>query len=157
MKRHRSFAVLAAALLVGGCAGVPQQDAGGVVVEGPGERAAQRAANLVGMPYRFGGASPIDGFDCSGLIFFSYREAGVTLPRTTEALRLAAQPIAAGELRPGDLIFFDLQGMKNSHVGIYAGRGAFVHAPSTGKDVRLDRLDAPYWKRQLSETRRPIT
>ena len=142
-----------AALLVSGCAAVTVPD----LQDGsPGERAAQRAANLVGMPYRFGGASPVDGFDCSGLIYFSYREAGVTVPRTTEAQRLAARPVKTAELRPGDLVFFDLQGMKNSHVGIYAGRGSFVHAPSTGKDVRLDQLDSAFWKKQLSEIRRPL-
>ena len=141
-------------LALAGCASVvpPPMEAS---VQSAGERAAWRAANLVGTPYRFGGSSPIEGFDCSGLVHFTYREAGVLLPRDTTAQRLAARPIRASELAPCDLVFFDLEGKKNSHVGIYTGRGQFVHAPSTGKDVRLDRLDAPFWRKQLSETRRP--
>lgn len=146
-------------LALGACASVPPP--GPVEAPAPApastaaERAAWRAANLVGTPYRFGGSSPIEGFDCSGLVYFTYREVGVLLPRDTAAQRLAARRIRVAELQPGDLIFFDLNGKKNSHVGIYTGEGAFVHAPSTGKDVRLDRLDAPFWRKQLSETRRP--
>jgi cell wall-associated NlpC family hydrolase len=145
-------------IYLAGCASAPRPKAPDAPVErvqGAGARAAWRAANLVGMPYRFGGASPVDGFDCSGLVHFSYREAGVALPRDTSAQRLAARPVRLAELEPGDLIFFNLEGKRNSHVGIYTGSGQFVHAPSTGRDVRLDRLDTPYWKKQLSETRRP--
>ena len=58
-------------------------------------------------------------------------------------------------LRRGDLVFFDLEGKKNSHVGIYLGEGRFVHAPSSGKSVRNDALSNPYWKKHLSEVRRP--
>ncbi len=145
-------------LALAGCAAVPRVETELPPVEtsrqSAAERAAWRAANLVGTPYRFGGASPVEGFDCSGLVHFTYREAGVVVPRDTAAQRLAARPIRRAELQPGDLLFFDLEGKKNSHVGIYTGGGTFVHAPSTGKDVRLDRLDAPYWKRQLSELRR---
>jgi murein DD-endopeptidase len=115
--------------------------------------AATHAAAMVGKPYRFGGATPA-GFDCSGLIQYSFRQAGVRLPHNTEAQRLGAQPIARAELRRGDLIFFDQEGKKHSHVGIYLGNGTFVHAPSSGKSVRSDRLDSPYWRRHISETRR---
>ena len=112
---------------------------------------------LVGARYRYGGANPASGFDCSGLVQFSFGQAGVRLPRNTEEQRLAAHPVSVRELRAGDLLFFDLEGKKNSHVGIYAGGGIFVHAPSTGKEVRRDRLDTPFWKRRLSEARRPAT
>jgi cell wall-associated NlpC family hydrolase len=109
---------------------------------------------MLGKPYRFGGATPSAGFDCSGLVQFSFRQAGVTVPHNTEKQRLASRPVRRADLRRGDLIFFDLEGKKNSHVGIYVGGGKFVHAPSSGKDVRSDRLDSPYWKKHLSETRR---
>src|SRR2546422_440862 len=66
----------------------------------------------------------------------------------------AAGRIRVSHLRHGDLLFFDLQGKRNSHVGIYVGDGQFVHAPSTGKRVRKDRLDSPYWRKHLSEARR---
>jgi cell wall-associated NlpC family hydrolase len=118
------------------------------------ERAAHHAAQLVGKPYRYGGANPSTGFDCSGLIQWSYAQAGRKLPRSTDDQRVAAERIRASELRKGDLIFFDQEGKKNSHVAIYVGEGEFVHAPSSGKRVRRDRLDAPYWKKHISEMRR---
>jgi cell wall-associated NlpC family hydrolase len=138
--------------VVAGCASAPQpaeRAAGGV-----GERAAQHAAQLVGKPYRYGGASPSAGFDCSGLVQWSYAQAGRKLPRSTDDQRAVAHRIKVSELRSGDLIFFDQEGKKNSHVGIYLGDGQFVHAPSSGKHVRKDMLDAPYWKKHLSEARR---
>ena len=119
-----------------------------------GSEAATYAAKLVGTRYQYGGASPLTGFDCSGLVQFSYREAGISLPRTTEEQRRASRVIPRADLQPGDLVFFDHEGLKNSHVGVYIGDGSFVHAPSTGKDVRRDRLDSPYWKKHISETRR---
>jgi cell wall-associated NlpC family hydrolase len=109
---------------------------------------------MVGRPYRFGGASPAAGFDCSGLVYFSFRQIGVRLPRSTEDQLRASSPVAASELRHGDLLFFDQEGKKNSHVGIYLGGGRFVHAPSSGKYVRTDELRSAYWSRHLSETRR---
>lgn len=161
----RSLCLLCA-LLLAGCQAPLRMDeapAGNVAFElaaapapAPGELAARRARSLIGTPYRFGAASPAHGFDCSGLVQYSYREAaGVTLPRNTSELRLATQRIERGELRPGDLIFFRLRG-PNGHVGIYAGDGRFVHAPSRGKKVRVEHLDAPFWQRKYSEVRRPV-
>ena len=118
------------------------------------DRAAHHAAQLVGKPYRYGGASPSTGFDCSGLVQWSYAQAGRKLPRSTDDQRVAAQRIRVSELRPGDLIFFDQEGKKHGHVGIYVGNGEFVHAPSSGKRVRRDRLNAPYWTKHISEVRR---
>jgi cell wall-associated NlpC family hydrolase len=107
-----------------------------------------------GRPYHYGGATVASGFDCSGLVQYSYRQAGVDLPHNTDAQRKVSRPVALSSLRRGDLLFFDLEGKKNSHVGIYLGDGRFIHAPSTGKSVRNDRIDAPYWKKHLSEARR---
>jgi cell wall-associated NlpC family hydrolase len=107
---------------------------------------------MVGKPYRYGGASP-SGFDCSGLVHFSYRQAGVAVPRSTEDQLRAAKPVR-GSMQRGDLLFFDQEGKKKSHVGIYLGNGKFVHAPSSGKRVRTDTLDSRYWKKHLSEIRR---
>jgi len=117
------------------------------------DRAASQALKMVGRPYRYGGSSPA-GFDCSGLVLFSYQQAGMKLPRETEQQRVASKPVRVSSLRRGDLVFFDQEGKKNSHVGIYLGDGTFVHAPSSGKRVRTDRLDSPYWKKHLSEARR---
>ncbi|HKU46969.1 MAG TPA: C40 family peptidase [Burkholderiales bacterium] len=117
------------------------------------DRAASQAVKMVGKPYRYGGSSPA-GFDCSGLVLFSYQQAGMKLPRETEQQRIASKPVRVSSLRRGDLVFFDQEGKKNSHVGIYLGDGTFVHAPSSGKRVRTDRLDSAYWKKHLSEARR---
>ena len=117
------------------------------------DRAAGQALKMVGKPYRYGGSTP-SGFDCSGLVLYSYHQAGLKVPRDTEHQRIASTPVRLSSLRRGDLIFFDHAGKKNSHVGIYLGGGRFVHAPSSGKEVRSDRLDAPYWKKHISEARR---
>jgi cell wall-associated NlpC family hydrolase len=115
--------------------------------------AASNAAKMVGKPYRYGGASPA-GFDCSGLVTFSFRQAGVAVPHNTSQQRRISKHVKVSDLRRGDLLFFDQEGKKNSHVGIYLGDRRFVHAPSSGKHVRSDTLDNPYWKKHLSEARR---
>ncbi len=115
--------------------------------------AAGHAQKMLGKPYKYGGSSPT-GFDCSGLVLYSFRQAGVRLPHNTEQQRKTARPIQVAELRPGDLLFFNQEGKKYGHVAIYIGSGKFVHAPSSGKSVRADNLSNPYWKKHLSEARR---
>jgi cell wall-associated NlpC family hydrolase len=144
--------IILAALLCAACASAPASR-GPEVRADVADRAAAQATTMVGKPYRFGGASPA-GFDCSGLVQFSYRQAGLALPHNTEAQRRSSQPVRLSGLRRGDLLFFDQEGKKSSHVGIYLGDGRFVHAPSSGKVVRSDRLDSPYWKKHLAEARR---
>ena len=119
----------------------------------PPERAVAQAVKMVGAPYRYGGASP-QGFDCSGLVQWSYRHAGIALPHNTEQQRRLGHRVRLADLRPGDLLFFDQRGKKNGHVAIYIGHGEIVHAPSSGKRVRRDRLNSAYWKKHLSEARR---
>lgn len=139
--------------LLAGCASAPSQEAP-AAAPGTGERAAAYALKMVGKPYRFGGATPSRGFDCSGLVQYSYAHAGLKLPHNTDAQWRLSKRIRKSELRRGDLIFFNEKGGPNSHVGIYLGDGTFVHAPSSGKKVRRDRLDTPYWSQHLSELRR---
>jgi cell wall-associated NlpC family hydrolase len=112
---------------------------------------------LVGTPYRFGGNTPQAGFDCSGLIGYVYQtQAGVLAPRTVAQLQSWGQPVDATELRSGDLVLFSKGfGSSPHHAGIYVGQGRFVHAPSTGGDVRLDHLSAPYWASLNLTYRRP--
>ena len=147
-------ALLFALFLLASCASAPRESVAYAAEQNPADRAAASAAKMVGKPYRYGGASPT-GFDCSGLISFSYQQAGFSLPRNTSQQRRATQRVKLAELKPGDLLFFDQEGRKNSHVGIYLGERRFVHAPSSGKHVRNDSLDNPYWKKHLSEVRRP--
>lgn len=106
------------------------------------------AIGLVGTPYRYGGNTPASGFDCSGLIVHVYRDgAGVALPRTVKTIADGPWPhVPVDRLASGDLVFFAVDGRSLSHAGIYVGEGRFVHAPSSGGTVRLDRLDAGYWR-----------
>lgn len=114
-----------------------------------------RAISLVGTPYRYGGNTPEGGFDCSGLVDYVYRDMlDMRLPRTTSELaKLQGPRIRPAQLVGGDLVFFG-DGGKVSHVGIYVGEGRFVHAPSSGGTVRLDRLDGPWFRDHYSGARR---
>jgi cell wall-associated NlpC family hydrolase len=119
---------------------------------GGGDRSAvaRTATAMIGAPYRYGGSSP-RGFDCSGLVVYSYAQAGRSgLPRSASALERRARPIALSELRPGDLLFFHLEGKKASHVAIYVGDRSFVHAPSSGKRVEKVHFDHVYWGPRLA-------
>jgi murein DD-endopeptidase len=118
-----------------------------------GQRAAAIALDQVGVPYRYGGSSP-GGFDCSGLVYYAYAHAGKRVPRTTSGLWKSLAPVDAGRLRAGDLLFFNVAG-KMSHVGIYVGNGRFVHAPSSGKTVSVERLGSEYYSRAFIRAARP--
>ncbi len=105
------------------------------------------ARSRVGAPYRYGEEGPI-AFDCSGLVHFAYRKAGIPVPRTVDRLRSEVHPVPPSRARPGDLLFFRLAG-KVSHVGIYVGDGRFVHAPSRGDRVRYGSLRSGYWRHRV--------
>lgn len=113
-----------------------------------GHPAAVVARDLVGAPYRYGGATP-DGFDCSGLVYYSYGQVGIRVPRTSTDQYRRARPVRMAELRAGDLLFFNVSPRKVSHVGIYVGQGRFIHAPSSGKRVSTTALASPYWRERL--------
>lgn len=98
------------------------------------------ARRLQGIPYVYGGASPAQGFDCSGFTSYAFRQAGKTIPRTSAAQAAAADRISSSQLRPGDLVFYHPYG-RVSHVAIYAGNGMVWEAPGTGKQVQY----APLW------------
>lgn len=108
----------------------------------------QTARAQIGTPYRYGGASPA-GFDCSGLVMYVYRKNGIDLPRTATDQYLEGRRISKRNLQPGDLVFFRISGNGISHVGIYAGRGKFIHAPKPGKRVSFASLNNPYWARHF--------
>ena len=113
------------------------------------------AIGLVGTPYRYGGNTPQSGFDCSGLIGHVYQtRAQVTPPRTVAKLNGWGNPVPADRIRSGDLVIFTQRAQVN-HAGIYVGQGRFVHAPSTGGEVRLDYLNSKYWSAQQVAFRRP--
>jgi cell wall-associated NlpC family hydrolase len=113
-----------------------------------GSAIAELAMGMVGTRYRYGGTDPRDGFDCSGLVFYSYAQAGYSVPRTSQELFRAARKISLSDAAAGDLMFFQDQA-KLSHVAIYVGEGLFVHAPATGERVAVGRLDSPYYQQHL--------
>lgn len=114
--------------------------------------AVELAASMVGKPYRYGGATP-QGFDCSGLVYYSFQRAGIQVPRSTEHQRKQSRAVTSTPAR-GDLVFFNQEGRFSSHVGIVLGDNRFVHAPSSGKRVRVDSLTDPYWRKHLVDVRR---
>jgi cell wall-associated NlpC family hydrolase len=158
MRRNLALAFMAASLLLVGCASAPS---GTTRATGAPTLSAEQSSDiaihalgLVGTPYRFGGNTPDSGFDCSGLIGYVIKAAsGKAPPRTVALLASYGASISAEALATGDLVFFG--GSRPTHAGIFVGNGRFVHAPSTGGRVRLDRLDNPYWKRQSPSFRRP--
>jgi cell wall-associated NlpC family hydrolase len=117
-----------------------------------GERAAQVAMKAVGVPYRWGGESPASGFDCSGLVRWAYGHVGIELPHNSYALYSEGRRVGASRMEPGDLLFFEGLG----HVGLYLGRGRMVHAPQTGRDVEVVRLDGSSYGSRLIGARRVV-
>ena len=149
---------LVLAFLLAGCASAPSRapESSTRSIRASAEMsddAATHALKMVGRPYKYGGSSPA-GFDCSGLVMYSYSKAGLELPHGTDKQRAVSRLIKTSEVRRGDVLFFNQEGKRYGHMGIYVGNGRFVHAPSSGKSVRTDALGAAYWQRHLSEARR---
>lgn len=150
-------------VVLAGCSSVPQEPAppaeplpqAGRLTLDQANDVTVMAIGLVGTPYRYGGNTPVSGFDCSGLIGYVYQQrAGVLAPRSTSGLIDWGTGITTQNLRTGDLVVFTQNG-RATHAGIYVGQGRFVHAPSTGGTVRLDSLQSAYWAKQQVSYRRP--
>jgi cell wall-associated NlpC family hydrolase len=117
--------------------------------------AAQQALVAVGARYRYGGASPETGFDCSGLVAHVYERAwGISLPRRAQEQRHVGHAVKRAELAPGDLVFYNTRQRPYSHVGIYLGGGNFVHAPRAGQRVRVESMNSRYWRARFNGARR---
>ena len=99
------------------------------------QRAVRIARTQLGVPYRYGGASP-SGFDCSGLVMWVYGRLGISLPHNAAALYGIGRAVGRSRLRPGDLLFFHGLG----HVGLYIGHGRMIHAPQSGRTVEIQSL-----------------
>jgi cell wall-associated NlpC family hydrolase len=141
-----------AVLLITGCVSAPSKRVNGYSASA-GDKAAATALTMIGRPYQFKGETP-GGFDCSGLVRYSYLTAGMDLPHGTKALLNSTRSVGLRNARKGDLLFFNQEGKKYSHVGIYVGDDQFVHAPSTGGFVRRDSITDAYWKKHYLDTRR---
>ena len=172
MRSLSSILLLAAAAVLGGCAGmgaspvspvVPVPVPTGTFAPPPQVTDAVDALGLVayaasmqGKPYLIGGESPRRGFDCSGLVYHVFGQFNFEIPRNTVAMAQQLPRVELADLRAADLVFFDTQGPRFSHVGIYLGDGRFVHAPSpqTGR-VIISSMNNRYWNKHLSGARRP--
>ncbi len=148
--------------LMSGCASsppprVPPALHGGARPEAIRATVVDTARSMLGTRYRYGGSSPEEGFDCSGLVVYSYRRGGVTgLPRSVAELERRSSPVSLNALQPGDLLFFRLAGTKISHVAVYEGNRSFIHAPSSGKRVERVGFDHVYWGPRIKRAGRLI-
>jgi NlpC/P60 family len=130
------------------------------LVQGVRDRASElvlSAMDFLGVPYRRGGNSAAQGFDCSGFTRFVFEHSlGLVLPRRSDEQARApgTATVARAELKPGDLVFFNTLRRTFSHVGIYIGDGKFIHSPRSGETVRIDDMRAAYWNKRFTGARR---
>lgn len=125
------------------------------IAAGPNRELALYAMQFLGTPYHYGGSSPDEGFDCSGLVqYTSKKSLNLNLPRRASEQANYGTPIPFANLKAGDLLFFNISGQTNSHVGIYIGQTYFVHAPSSGGVVRVEDYNLDYWQKRFSGARR---
>jgi len=145
----RGLALLWLAMSLAGCHSAPQPkvwngSGGASPVQNRGEALANFALTLRGTRYRYGGATR-DGFDCSGLVFYTHRQFGLTVPRTSLDQAEQATSVKPRKLKRGDLVFFKIDSRRVNHVGIYIGERRFVHAPGAGKPVTVNSLDEEFY------------
>lgn len=121
-----------------------------------GMNVVRTASTQLGKPYRLGGDSPRKGFDCSGLIYWSFGQNGVKVPRITTSQAKAGTKVSVNRLQPGDILVFRTQNAPNGlHTGIYVGDGRFIHSPNSRSRVRVDDLSSSsYWRKHLLMGRR---
>lgn len=153
----RCLPPLLAILLLGGCGFFGQKTADSGPAPVKAHKVVRTAYSQMGKQYRSGGASPQKGFDCSGLIWWAYRQHGVKVPRITTDQARAGQPVPKARPRPGDIVVFRTgSSPRGLHTGIYAGGGSFIHSPRKGERVRMESLNIPYWKSKLIAVRRVV-
>ncbi|WP_456269206.1 C40 family peptidase [Kushneria sp. AK178] len=134
-------------------------------IDQPGDVAMARAMDTVmdqlGRPYLWGGTTPQAGFDCSGLIYYAFRDLlSGELPRTANGMYhwSRSTPVATDSLKRGDLVFFRIRADSAAdHVGVYLGDGKFIQAPRTGENIRISSLSGNYWQRHYLGARRLLT
>lgn len=109
----------------------------------------------VGKPYVYGAAGP-NSFDCSGLTYYSYKQVGIYLNRSSRSQASNGTYVSKSNLKPGDLVFFNSGTNTIRHVGMYVGNGKFVHSPSPGKSVKYENLNSSYYQKGYVTARRII-
>ena len=117
----------------------------------------ETAFSQIGTRYKYGSASPKKGFDCSGFVYWVYKENGYTIPRMTSEQMKCGYAVSQKKARKGDIVVFKTSRSPSSlHSGIYVGKNAFIHSPSKGKTVKVDKMNNKYWKGKLVAVRRVI-
>ncbi len=127
-----------------------QEGSGGTAASSRGARAAAIAQRYLGVRYRWGGASPGTGFDCSGFVMYVYAKVGVSLPHNAAAQYRHGRRVSRDQLRAGDVVFFANLG----HDGIYLRGGRFIHAPHSGDVVKISSLRESWYARSFVGARR---
>ena len=146
------LAIAGYSLLLSGCSSSPKYKS-----SSSKQTIVKTAKKMLGVKYRYGGSSPKRGFDCSGLVQYTYKAAGMRLPRTTGQQFKATKWIARKYLEAGDLLFFKTSlSSAVSHVGIYLGKNKFIHAPSSGKRVKINSIKEKYWLKRFTSARRVL-
>ena len=112
------------------------------------------ARNLLGSPVVWGGASPAEGFDCSGLVQYVFRQAGINLPRTADLQFLVGRTVSPSALRPGDLVYYTTYEPGASHVGIYIGADKFIHTSYSKGVVAIADINDSYFVQRFYGAKR---
>ncbi|MEN9659722.1 MAG: hypothetical protein RL571_3187 [Pseudomonadota bacterium] len=114
-----------------------------------------QAMSLIGVKYKWGGATPEAGLDCSGFVRYVFQNSmNIALPHNALGMAQSGASIDKEELKPGDLVFFNTLGRTFSHVGIYMGDNRFIHSPRSGKSVEITNLNQSYWTSRFTGARR---
>jgi cell wall-associated NlpC family hydrolase len=155
MIAHRRSVLVAGLALLAGCARLGERPGGSAAAVSPhAADVVMFALGLIDTGYRFGGRNPDAGVDCSGMVSYVFRQAaGVNITGSAADIARHGRAIGAGDLRPGDLVFFNTLNRPYSHVGIYIGERQFVHAPSSHGKVRIDSLDRTWFASRFEEAR----
>ncbi|MBT9547735.1 MAG: C40 family peptidase [Candidatus Sericytochromatia bacterium] len=114
------------------------------------------AQQHIGLPYIWGGEDPNRGFDCSGLVKFTFEEFNINLPHRADLQYNYGQSVRKDQLEPGDIVFFATGGYPIGHVGIYIGNEQFIHAPRRGKPIQVDSITSGWFSNRFVGARRIV-
>ena len=139
-----------------GCSSAPRYRSYPSGDEDLGRQILDSAESQMGVDYHYGGTSPDTGFDCSGLAWWSHSVNGIDIPRESDSQYYSkkGKKISKSNLMPGDLVYFETYRKGPSHVGIYTGKGSFVHSPNSNKSVQEDEMTNSYYKKRYLGARR---
>jgi len=115
---------------------------------------AQTAERFIGIPYKWGGNTVVDGLDCSGFSKAVYNLCGINIPRTAHEQYNAGDGIDKADMDEGDLVFFGESKNRITHVGVYVGNGKMVHAPKRGDDIKIAKISDAYFANRFIGARR---